>query len=104
MEGQSRFYTILYNNYINSWISIGLNALQCSCKVPGCFAEMSGHPWDDDFLARMLYHQTIMPILTKQRFRRTHARHQVVFKTAMGEMTGGSVGPFHGFCEECSIV
>ena len=35
------------------------------------------------------------PILTKQRFRRNRAHHQVVFKSAMGKMTGGSVGTFH---------
>ena len=38
------------------------------------------------------YYQDIKPILTKQRFRQKQARHQVVFKSAMGKMTGGSVG------------
>ena len=47
------------------------------------------------FLATLLYFQDMKPNLTKQRFRRNRARHQVFFKSAMGKMTGGSVGTFH---------
>ena len=61
----------------DNWIFIGLNGLECSYKVPGCFAELSGHPWDDDFLVILLDYQNIMTVLTKQRFRRKHAHPQV---------------------------
>ena len=83
---------------------IGLNGLKCSYKVPECFAELSGHPWDDDFLAILLYYQNIKPILTKQRFRRKHARHQVVFKSAMGKLTPGTVRSFHVFGEKGGLL
>ena len=44
------------------------------------------------------------PNLTKQRFRRKQARHQVVFKSAMGKMTGGSVGTFHVFGRKLGLL
>ena len=36
---------------------------------------------------------------TTHRFRRKHARQQVVFKSAMGKMIAGSVGSFHVLSE-----
>ena len=56
------------------------------------------------FLATLLYFQDIGPNLTKQRFRRKQARHQVFFKSAMGKMTGGSVGTFHVFGRKLGLL
>ena len=42
--------------------------------------------------------------LTKQRFRRKHARHQVVFKSAMGKLTPGTVRSFHVFGEKGGLL
>ncbi len=36
-------------------------------------------------MAILLYYYNIKPVLTKQRFRRTHARYQVIFKSSMGK-------------------
>ena len=38
--------------------------------------------------------------LTKQRFRRKHARHQVVYKSEMGVLNPGTVRSFHVFGEK----
>ena len=75
-----------------------------SYEVHKCFADQPGHPWDDDFLAILLYYYNIKPVLTKQRFRRTHACHQVVFKSAMGKMTTGSVDTFHVLSEKDGLL
>ena len=55
-------------------------------------------------MATLLYFQDIGPNLTKQRFRRNRARHQVFFKSAMGKMTGGSVGTFHVFGRKLGLL
>ncbi len=73
----------------------GLNRAEYPHDVYNSFAAQPGHPWDDDLLAIFLYYKNIHPILTTQPFRRTQARHQVVFKSAMGKMTGESVRAFH---------
>ena len=75
-----------------------------SYGVPELFADQPGHPWDDDFLAILLYRYNLKPILPRQSFRRKHAHHQIVFKSAMGKMTGGSVGSFHVFCEKGCLL
>ena len=77
----------------------GLNRAKYSHDVYKCFADQPGHPWDADLFAILLYYHNIKPILT-QRFRQKQACHQVVFKSAMGKMIGGSVGSFHVFGEK----
>ena len=99
-----RFYTILYNHLINIWILIGLNGLKCSYNLPERFAQHPGHFWDGYFLATLLYYWNIGPILTKQRFRRKQARHQVVFKSAMGKLNPGTVRSFHVFGEKGGLL
>ena len=82
----------------------GLISAKYSHDVYKCFADQPGHPWDDGFWAKPLYHQNMMPNLTKQRFRREHARHQIVFKSVMGKMTGGSMGAFHVMLKKLSLL
>ena len=82
----------------------GLNRAEYSYDVYKCFADQPSHPWDDDFLAILSCYQDNKPILTKQRFRRKHARHKIVFKSAMGKMTGGSVGSCHVFGGKGSLL
>ena len=82
----------------------GLNRAKYSYEVPEWFADQPGHPRDEWILAMLLYYYNIKPILTKQRFRRKRARHEVVFKSAMGKMTGGSVGSFHVLSEKGGLL
>ena len=82
----------------------GLNRAKYSHDVYKCFAAQPGHPWDDGFWGMFLYYYNIEQILTKQRFRRKHVRYQVVFKSAMGKMAGGSVGSFYVFGEQVGLL
>ena len=70
------------------------NDLATSPVIPGMMC----------FLAIFLYYQDIKPVLTKQRFRRKHARHQVVFKSEMGVLNPGTVRSFHVFGEKGGLL
>ena len=46
----------------------GLNRAKYSYDVYKCFAAQPGHPWDDVFLAILLYYQNMKPFLINSCF------------------------------------